>query len=58
MHLDDNPQHIGMPGTPPTVAVPSQSMWQTDSLAIRLIIDVSWCLRAPNSVSWVTNVTW
>jgi len=55
---DTTPLPIGAPGTPPDVAAPAASLWQTDTLALCLILDMSWTLRAPGSVAWVANVTW
>jgi hypothetical protein len=58
LHMEDTaPVNIGS-GSPPVVASPAVSMFQTDSLALRLIVDISWCLRAPNSVAWVSETTW
>lgn len=33
------------------------SMWQTDRVALRLIMEVSWCLRDPAGLAW-TTVMW
>jgi hypothetical protein len=33
-------------------------MWQTDSLALRLILPVNWALRRTGMVAWTQNVTW
>jgi hypothetical protein len=40
------------------VGMPSRSMFQTDSVSIRLTMFVSWGLRAPGAISYVTGVTW
>jgi hypothetical protein len=59
LHFDDTtPLQIGTPGTPPTVAAPVQSLWQTDSLALRLILPINWCLRRGGVVAWTAGVTW
>jgi HK97 family phage prohead protease len=59
LHMEDtSPQHIGTAGTPGTVATPAQSMFQTDSLALRLILPMNWAIRRSGTVSWVTGVTW
>lgn len=59
LHLDDTtPLPITSPGTPATVAAPVQSLWQTDSLALRLILPVNWALRRTGVVAWTQNVTW
>ena len=59
LHLEDTtPEDIvsGPSGTP-VVATPVKSMWQTDSLALRLIMRMNWILRRP-VVSWMTGVAW
>jgi HK97 family phage prohead protease len=58
LHFEDtNPQQIGTAGTPPVVAAPVQSLWQTDSLALRLIMRLNWYLRRP-VVATIAGVTW
>jgi hypothetical protein len=32
-------------------------MWQTDSLALRLIMRMNWIMRRP-VVSWMTGIAW
>lgn len=39
-------------------ATPVRSMFQTDSLALRMILPMNWALRRAGSVAWVTGVTW
>jgi hypothetical protein len=39
-------------------ANPVRSLWQTDTVGLRLMLDISWALRAPGSVAWVAGVTW
>ena len=39
-------------------ASPVQSMFQTDSLALRLILPMNWLVRRPGVVSYVSGVTW
>ena len=59
LHLDDTtPLDIGTAGTPPTVAAPVKSMFQTDSLALRLILPCNWVIRRAGVVAWVAGVTW
>jgi HK97 family phage prohead protease/HK97 family phage major capsid protein len=59
LHFEDtSPADIvsGPSGTP-VAATPVKSMWQTDSLALRLILMVNWIMRRP-VVAWMTGVTW
>ena len=59
LHMEDtNPANIGSAGTPPVVAAPVQSMFQTDSLALRLILPMNWVMRRIGVVAWVAGVTW
>ena len=39
-------------------ATPVRSLWQTDSLALRLILPLNWAIRRPGVVSVVPGVTW
>jgi len=47
LHMDTAPQPIGSTG-------PHRSVWQTDSLAIKVRWPVSWALRDPRGVAWLT----
>jgi HK97 family phage prohead protease len=59
LHMEDtSPQHIGTAGTPGVVAAPAVSMFQTDSLALRLILPMNWTMRRIGVVSFVAGVTW
>jgi HK97 family phage prohead protease/HK97 family phage major capsid protein len=59
LHMEDTtPLDIGTPGAPATIAAPVKSMWQTDSLALRLILPVNWTIRRAGVVAWVDGVTW
>ena len=59
LHLEDTaPADITTAGTPAVASFPVKSMFQTDSLALRLILPVNWALRRPGVVAWVAGVTW
>jgi len=59
LHMEDTtPLAIGTVGTPPTVAAPARSLFQTDTMAIRMIMDVNWALRHSGVVSWTESMTW
>jgi len=59
LHMEDTaPTDITTTGTPPVAAFPVKSMWQTDSIALRLIMPVNWTIRRPGTVAWVAGVTW
>jgi hypothetical protein len=58
LHLDDaSPAQIGTVGTPNVVAAPARSLFQTDSLGVRLILDCAWAMRAP-AIGYLTGATW
>jgi hypothetical protein len=54
---DTTPADIVEGPSPGTPAFPVKSMWQTDSLALRLIMRMNWIMRRP-VVSWMTGVQW
>jgi len=59
LHMEDTtPLAIGTPGAPATVAAPVRSLFQTDSMALRLILPLNWTLRRTGVVAWVAGVTW
>jgi len=59
LHMEDTtPLAIGTAGSPATVAAPAMSLFQTDSLALRLIMPVNWAQRRAGTVAWVAGVTW
>jgi hypothetical protein len=59
LHMEDTtPLAIGTVGTPPTVAAPVRSLWQTDSIGIRMIMDINWALRRTGVVALLTAPTW
>jgi hypothetical protein len=59
VHMEDtNPLAIGTVGTPNTVAAPTRSFWQTDTLGIRMIMQMNWALRRTGMVQYITGTTW
>jgi HK97 family phage major capsid protein len=60
LHMEDTtPAAIGgNVGTVPTVAVPARSLWQTDTIGIRMIMDINWAMRRTGMVHTVTTMTW
>ena len=45
-------------GSPPVVAAPQKSLFQTDSLALRLVMFLNWIQRRSGTVVFAQNVTW
>ena len=55
LHMEDSaPQPLVDGGTP---AAPMRSLFQTDSLGLRLIMPINWCMRRPIT-ALITGVTW
>ena len=59
LHYEDtNPLDLATVGTPPVVAAPQKSLYQTDSLALRLVMRLNWLMRRANVVVMAQSVTW
>ena len=58
LHMDTAPLPIGTVGSPPAVAAPSRTLWQTDCIAVRLVLRAAWAWRAPGAVAWISDTTW
>lgn len=59
LHMEDTaPAAIATTGTPNAVAAPVRSLWQTDSIALRMILPMNWTLRRTGVVAWTQGVTW
>ena len=59
LHMEDvSPLQISAERTPPTVAAPVRSLFQTDTIALRLRLEVSWALRNAGGLAWMQNVIW
>jgi hypothetical protein len=51
LQIASGPQGTGV------LASPSRSLFQTDCVATRLLLDAAWAWRVPSAVAWM-NVTW
>jgi HK97 family phage prohead protease len=59
LHLDDTtPLPISTTGSPNTVAAPVRSLWQTDTIGVRMLMDLNWGLRRTGVVAWTQTMTW
>lgn len=68
LHMDDGSypanftaptvQQISGTGTPNVVAAPVRSLWQTASIAVRMLMNVSWGMRRSGMVAFMTGVNW
>jgi HK97 family phage prohead protease/HK97 family phage major capsid protein len=55
---DTTPLALGTAGSPATVAAPMRSLFQTDSVAIRLTLYVTWVMRRTGMVQTIASVGW
>jgi hypothetical protein len=59
LHLEDSvPLPIGSPGSPNTIAAPARSLWQTDSLGIKIRFNADWVLRDQRALAWTSVTGW
>ena len=59
LHQEDTtPLPISTVGTPNTVAAPVRNLFQTDCLAIRMLMDINFGLRRTGVVAWTQTMTW
>lgn len=57
LHMEDtNPAELV--ASPSTVAAPQRSLFQTDSLALRMVMPLNWAQRRAGTVAWTQTVTW
>lgn len=56
IHQEDTaPLAIASPGSPPTIAAPVRSLFQTDSVGLKLRLPVTWTKRHAAAVAWLTT---
>jgi HK97 family phage major capsid protein/HK97 family phage prohead protease len=59
LHMEDtSPAALSAVATPNTVAAPLRSLFQTDSLAIRMILDINWVKRRAGIFQWADTMVW
>lgn len=58
LQMDDTPGALSAVGTPNTVAAPIRSTFQTDTIALKCVLDAAWVMRAPGRVAYTTGATW
>lgn len=59
LHMEDtSPAALSAAATPNTVAAPIRSLWQTDSMAVRMILDINWVKRRAGTFQWTDTMTW
>jgi HK97 family phage major capsid protein len=59
LHMEDTtPLAISTPGAPATIAAPVRSLFQTDCLAIKMLMDINWGMRRTGVVQWSDTLAW
>jgi hypothetical protein len=58
LHMEDTTPLDLVSGSPGTVASPQRSLFQTDSVALRMIAPLNWAIRRTGTIVWTQNVTW
>lgn len=58
VHMEDSAPAEIVSGTGPTTADPVRSFWQTDTVGVRMVMDVSWKMRRAGMVRWIDGTTW
>jgi HK97 family phage major capsid protein len=57
LHMEDTTP-LELVASPSTVAAPQRSLFQTDSLALRMVLPLNWVQRRAGTVAWTQTVTW
>jgi hypothetical protein len=58
VHMETDPLPIGSPGSPPVVAAPTTSLFQTDSIGIRVIWPLNFTMRDARGIAFIQNTAW
>lgn len=58
IHMESSPSALSATGTPNTVAAPIRSMFQTNSVALKMVMDVNWAMRRSGMVQYLSSVSW
>lgn len=58
LHMEDETPLEIVSSTGPTAADPVRSLWQTDAVALRLLVDVAFAPRRAGAVAHVTGASW
>lgn len=58
VHMEDATPLEIVSGTGPTTADPVRSFWQTDTMGVRMVMEVNWKMLRSGMVSWIDTTTW
>jgi hypothetical protein len=56
--MSDTPTDIGVVGSPTVVAAPTQSLFQTAQVAMRMLVDCAFAKRRPGCVAYLDATDW
>ena len=58
VHMEDTTPAQIVPGPSGPASAPVRSFWQTDTLGLRMIMQLNWAFRRPAMIAYITAVTW
>lgn len=58
VHMEDTTPLEIVSGTGPTTADPVRSFFQTATIGVRMLMDVSWKMRRTGMVQWIDGTSW
>ena len=58
VHMEDTSPLEIVSGTGPTTADPVRSFFQTATIGVRMLMDMSWKMRRSGMVQWVNGTSW
>lgn len=58
IHMEDTTSLEIVSGTGPTTADPVRSLWQTNSVGIRMLMDITWLMRRTGMVQWINGTSY
>lgn len=58
IHMEDAAPLEIVSGTGPTAADPVRSLWQTGSVGVRMLLEVTWKMTRSGMVAWIDGTSW
>jgi HK97 family phage major capsid protein/HK97 family phage prohead protease len=58
VHMEDTTPLEIVSGSGPTTADPVRSFFQTATIGVRMLMDISWKMRRSGMVQWIDTTTW
>lgn len=57
VHMDDAAKEL-VSVSPVTIAAPVSGSFQSDTLVLKVKMPVTWALRSPSAIAYITGATW